>query len=429
MESLKTALVANVGTTAEPVIKALETAAAEGALTLFLAYGRAIADQERTPFSVANTVSERAKQLGANCRICELDTPEKFEGSFKFYQYLMEEVNRYIPDRVIVDITGGTKVMAAAMIHAALAQQWSTDIIFEYVGGSRNADGRVREMVLKRDSGIITQERIVTILDSIRNKEFARAVFLAGSLPRHGKAGFLRKAADLFWRWDNFHYEETAQLMEEIANQAKVLIDDRQFQKIADTVLRLQKVGSRMRLATAALRQLKDSGTTSLGQDTLEGWIAILGDTITNARRRARTSPVDCVLRCYRAIEIATQITVFKLGVNIWKPDWKKLREEKLATYLLEIHSQEPPRQVSLDTGIKLIETLTSPLPEEVNKDIRITMSARNFSYLEHGYDKVSEHMARSLMTKSEKVTAILLSRAGIEDDPLAIAEQLKIEA
>lgn len=429
MESLNIALVANVGTTAEPVLKALETAAGEGALTLFLAYGQAISDQERTPFSVTNTVSERAKQLGANCRIYELDTPEEFEGCFKFYQHLIDDVSRYQPDKVIVDITGGTKVMAAAMTHAAITQQWGAEVVFEYVGGLRDTNGRVREMVLKRDQGIITLERTIAVLDSIRQQEFARAAFLADSLPRHGKEGFLKRSADIFWHWDNFHYEETAQLMDEAASQAKVLIDDRQFQKIADTVLRLQKVCGRIKLATAALRQLKDNGSTSLGQDALEGWIAILGDTITNARRRVETDPVDCVLRCYRAVEVATQITVFKLGVNLWKPDWKKLGEEKLAAYLSEIHSQEPPRQVSLDTGIKLIETLTSPLPEEINRDIRTIMSARNFSYLEHGYDKVSEHMARSLMTKMEKATTVLLSKADIKDEPLVIADQLRIEA
>ncbi len=174
---------------------------------------------------------------------------------------------------------------------------------------------------------------------------------------------------------------------------------------------------------------MKGDGNTSFNHDALEGWIAILGDTIANARRRSQTDPVDCVLRCYRAIEVATQIAVVKLGVNPWKPDWGKMGEEKLAAYLSKIYSQEPPRQVSLDLGIKLIETLTSPLLEEVNKDIRTIMSARNFSYLEHGYDKVSEHMARSLMTKMEKATAVLLSKADIKDEPLVIADQLRIEA
>ncbi len=284
-------------------------------------------------------------------------------------------------------------------------------------------------MVLKRDSGIITRERIGTVLDSIRQQEFARAAFLAGYLPGHGKAGFLKKASDLFWRWDNFHYEETSQLLDETASQAKVLMDDGQFQKIADTVIRLQKVSGRIMLAIGILRQIKDGSTTPLNQAAFEGWIAILGDTIANARRRSQTDPVDCVLRCYRAIEVATQIVVIKLGINLWKPDWGKIGKEKLAAYLSKINSQEPPRQVSLDLGIKLIETLTSPLPEEVNKDIRTIMSARNFSYLEHGYDKVSEHMARSLMTKMEKATTILLSKADIKDEPLVIADQLRIEA
>ncbi len=334
-----------------------------------------------------------------------------------------------MPDRVIVDITGGTKVMAAAMIHAALTQQWGTEVIFEYVGGPRDTNGRVKEMVLQRDKGIITQERIVAVLDSIRQHEFAHAAFLADSLRRHGKAGFLRKAADLFWRWDNFHYEETAQLIDEIASQAKVLIDDEQFRKIADTILRLQKVSSRIELAIGTLRQMKNEVTMPLSQAALEGWIAILGDTIANARRRAQTDPVDCVLRCYRAVEEATQIAIFTLGINPWKPDWKIMGEEKLATYLSKIHGTTPPRQVSLDSGIKLIETLTSPLTEEVNKDVKTIMSARNFSYLEHGYDKVSEHTVSSVMTKMEKATAVLLSKSDIKDDPLIIADQLRIEA
>ena len=428
MESLTTALVANLGTTAEPVLEALETAAAEGALTLFLAYGREISSQKRTPFLVASAISERAKQLGVNYRTCELDTPEEWEGSFKFYQHLMDEVKRCMPVRVIVDVTGGTKVMAAAMVHAALVQQWGMEVVLEYVGGPRDTNGRVTDMELKRDNGIITQERMVAVLDSIRQQEFARAVFLASSLPGYGKAGFLRKAADLFWRWDNFHYEETAQLMQETATQAKVL-NDGQFRRIADTILRLQKVNGRIKLATGILRQAKDDGTTSLNQDALEGWIAILGDTIANARRRLQTDPVDCVLRCYRIIEVATQIVVFKLGINPWKPDWKKLEIEKLDGYLLKIHSQEPPRIVSLDTGIKLIESLTSPLPEEINRDIKEIMNVRNFSYLEHGYNKVSEHTARSMMMKMERATAALLSKADIRGNPLDIASQLRIDA
>lgn len=223
MESPKTSLVANLGTTSEPVIEALETAAAEGALTLFLVYGKAISAQERTPFNEAHKVSEKARQLGVNCLVSELATPEEFDGSFKFFQRLMDEVQWYVPTRVIVDITGGTKVMSAALVHAALTQQWGAEVIFEYWGGQRDSSGRVNRgaMQLKRDNGIITQERVATVLDTIRRQEFALAAFLAGGLPEHGKAGFVRKATAVFWLWDNFHYEQAEQLLKEITARRK----------------------------------------------------------------------------------------------------------------------------------------------------------------------------------------------------------------
>ena len=106
MESLKTVLVTNVGTTAEPIFKALETAASEGIIALFLAHGEKISDQEKPPIIVAKRIGERAKQLGVDCVICELSTPEGFDGCFTFYQQLMEEVSHRQPERVIIDVTG-----------------------------------------------------------------------------------------------------------------------------------------------------------------------------------------------------------------------------------------------------------------------------------------------------------------------------------
>ncbi len=105
MESLQTVLVANLGTTPEPILKVLEVAAIEGNLTLFLAYGKKIMDQEMPPVAIAERISERAKQLGVTCLTCELDTPEEFEGSFAFYQGLMETVSSQKPERVIIDVT------------------------------------------------------------------------------------------------------------------------------------------------------------------------------------------------------------------------------------------------------------------------------------------------------------------------------------
>ena len=429
MPFIKTALITNLGTTGEPIFKALETAVSEGGITLFLAYGRKIQDQEKPPLAIAEQIEEKAKQLGVDCLMYELETPEDFDGSFAFYQQLMETVSGYKPERVIIDVTGGTKVMSAALIHAALTLQWSADVIFEYVGGQRDNNGRVKEMELKRDSGIVTQERMITVLDSIRQQEFARARFIAVNLPLHEKAGFLRKAVDIFWQWDNFHYDETVKSLESISARAQELVGDNQLRKVADTVMRLEKVAGAIKLAIGALRQLKDKGGSAINRDMMAGWLDILGDTIANARRRAESDPVDCVLRCYRVVEIAEQMVVLSLGTNPWKPDWNELGEEKLKVYLSMIHAQQPPRQVSLDLGIKLIETLSTPIPKDVERDIRDIQSARNHCYLEHGYDKVVKRTALSLMTKMENATTVLLARADIQNNPFIIADQLRIEA
>jgi CRISPR-associated protein (Cas_Cas02710) len=429
MESLKTALVANLGITPEPILKALETAIGEGNLTLFLAYGKKIQDQEMSPVIMAELISERAKQLGVPCQMYELDSPEEFQGSFSFYQVLMEAVGQYQPKRVIIDVTGGTKVMSAALVHAALTPKWGADVIFEYVGGSRGSTGRVLEMELIRDDGIVTQERMTLVLEAVRQQEFTRAVILADYLPGHGNARFLKEAADIFWKWDNFHYDEAKKPLEDISILAKTLVSDTQLGKIADTILRLQKESGKIMLAMSALRKLKEKGDVFLTDAILAGWISILGDTIANARRRSESDPLDCVLRCYRAVEVATQVGIFKLGVNPRKPDWSVINVEKSTAYKCNIQSTELPRNISLELGIKLIETLSSQLPEDVHQSIKVIMSSRNQSYLEHGYDRVLKRTSLSLMVRMESVVPVLLNHVGIKNDPFIVAEQLKIVA
>jgi hypothetical protein len=63
-----------------------------------------------------------------------------------------------------------------------------------------------------------------------------------------------------------------------------------------------------------------------------------------------KTDPVDCALRCYRVIEIAVQIVVFKFGINPWQPVWSKLGEDNITGYLNKLRSQNLPGNMSLDS-------------------------------------------------------------------------------
>jgi hypothetical protein len=433
MEKLKTILIANLGTSTEPVIRAIETATTEESpIAIFLVYGREIGNQEKAPFSIMSIIEEKAKQSSIGCKVYELDAPEIFEKAFLCYKTVMDDVIKCEPNRVIVDVTGGTKVMAAALTHAVLTRDIGVEIVFEYVGGGRGANGRVNEMnemVVMRDTGIITRERITTVIQSIRQQEFVRAAFFSRNLPKHGKALFLRQATEHFWRWDNFHYDDTAKYIDEIATQARVLIEDEQLGKIAETISRHKKHNANIKLAISLLRQAKDDNNLSLNKAVIDGWLAMCGDTIANAKRRLDSDPVDCVLRCYRAVETTAQLTLFNLGVNPWKPDWNKLGPEKCKELLSIIGSKELPKNITLYTGIKLIQILTSPFTPEFASDLGNIMGTRNNSYLEHGYDKVPNQAAKGLVEKTEQISSLLFPRTGLKGDILSIAHELRIEA
>jgi hypothetical protein len=433
MSRINTVLIANLGTSSEPVVKAIETAASEeGPLAIFLVYGREIGTQDKAPCSMISVLDAQAKQFNALVKLYEVDEPEKFERAFTCYKGVVEEVTKLEPSRVIVDVTGGTKVMAAALTQAVLTKDIGAEIVFEYVGGARGSNGRVNvlgDMVVLRDAGIVTRERMIAVIQSLHHQELARAFFLSRSLPSFGKALFLRQATEHFWRWDNFHYDDTAQSIDKIAIQAKVLIEDELLGKVADTLLRHKKHNANIKVGVSCLRQAKNDNKVVMSQGAYDGWIAICGDAIANARRRLDSEPIDCVLRCYRAVETTAQMAVFRLGVNPWKPDWGKLGSEVCSKLLLVARLKELPKNISLNVGVKLTQILTTPFTDKLNSDMENIMGSRNNSYLEHGYDKVPREAAEAILVKTEQVTLEIFSRSRLTGDLLSIANELRIEA
>jgi hypothetical protein len=426
---VETVLIATVGTTPDPIVRAVTEAKQDGPLTLFLVYGRAFPGQEPNPFSVAQGVSQKAKELGVSVRVFELAEPEGLDQSFQLFRKVMTEASKLGADRILLDFTGGTKVMGASMVHVALSQPWAADIAFEYVGGPRDEHGRVKDMRVRRAPRTAAQELASKVLDCLREENYSRALYLSESLPQRGKAGFLKKAALILWHWDNFHYEEAHPLIKECVQGSGVLIDDADYSALADTVVRLNRGAGRMRLALQALRQ-SGLGSGSLPtQEVVKGHLYILGDVIENARRRVRSNPTDSVLRSYRAVEVATQIGLISQGVNPWRPDWSRLPQDRVLSYLESLGAQRLPEHLSLWNGFALLELLTSPFEPEIKEALRNIMTTRNLSYLEHGYNKVSVEAAEKILGKMEEVVTAIASMAGIGKALLQYAEELKLRA
>jgi len=55
------------------------------------------------------------------------------------------------------------------------------------------------------------------------------------------------------------------------------------------------------------------------------------------------------------------------------------------------MRSYDPPKNLSLDTGIKLIKSMKMSLSEEAKRNIKDIMTARNLFYLKHVYERVSK--------------------------------------
>lgn len=428
-DRVPTVLIASVGTTPEPIVQAISKASEEGTLTLFLVYGRAFPGQEPDPFSVTQDIVCKAKQLGIEARVFELHEPEDLDTCIQVFRRVMTEACNLDVERVLLNFTGGTKVMAAAMVYAALSQAWGCDVTFEYVGGLRNEYGRAKEMTVMRATHTAVQEVALKVLECLRQEDYARALYLSEALPERGTVGFLKRATRLLWHWDNFHYDDATSLLRDCTTQAKVLVDNSDYSALADTLVRLGRAVGRIQLALKALRQYKDGRMESMSQDAVEGHLYILGDVIENARRRVQVSPVDCALRCYRALEVATQIGLISRSINPWCHDWNRLPQDKVSSYLEILGAQHLPKELSLGNGFTLFEVLTAPFEKDTKEELRDVMSLRNLCYLEHGYDSVSRQAAEKILGKMEKVVTAIAFSSGIKKDPLQYAEELRLKA
>jgi hypothetical protein len=106
------ALVLTVGTTADPLKKAVEEAKAEverenASLFVLLLYGRPLPNQHPDPFQVAAEVRQHAENLGLKVQPCEISEPEDLDVCLDEMRSLLQRISN--ADKVIVNYTGGQK--------------------------------------------------------------------------------------------------------------------------------------------------------------------------------------------------------------------------------------------------------------------------------------------------------------------------------
>jgi len=406
---MKAVLILSVGTSAEPLIKAVEEARDEVDEVL-LVYGRPFEGQKPSPFDVAHEIKLLSEKKGLSVRTFEVPDPEDFNVCLKVAREAIEAVRE--SDRIVVNYTGATKSLAAALAHVALSTEIAGELIFEYIGGSRrDQNGRVigGEMKIKRIGDTLTAEISRRIINLLEEVNYAVAFYLSERLPEMGWAGFLRKSTEALWLWDNFDYESaTAIIRDELQQNAQAFLDHDLLSPIAETIARLARASRPLRKNVPLLRRLS-SGDKKAGFPEHEAMALICADTLENARRRMRQGrATDAVLRAYRAVEVAVQGKLMSMGINPWLPDWEaidpeaKERFQKRMGYL--------PNDIALSAGICLIESLSGrTLDERKNDMLRDLQRSRNMSYLEHGYARLDGETAERLISYAQTLAETVL--------------------
>ena len=290
---------------------------------------------------------------------------------------------------VLVDYTGGTKNMTAAVVLATVAHGFS----FSYVGGTeRTKDGvgivvngkeTVRREVNPWDFFAVEHRRKIAVL--FNHNQFDAAKVLISEA--RGKVSprlvplfeLLEKLVEGFRLWDRFRHEEALAAFGENLPQPMLqlaaALEDREFAALAE----------RSRDAIGFLKKLSKVSN---------GWkkpcLEMINDLIANAERRFAEGKVDdAIMRLYRAVEMAAQERLEnKYGLTSGDLDVSRIRSESLRRRLEENRGTDGKVKVGQAMAFTVLADLDDELGKRFDKNIsrfKDIQTARNDSYLAHG--------------------------------------------
>jgi len=331
----------------------------------------------------------------------ELPDAEDFTGCVDRLRELTRVVREW-RDRgeefqVVVDFTGGTKCMSAALA----LQASRLPCLFSYVGGTeRNKSGvgvvvsgaeKVVHSVNPWDAlGYQAIEDFIVLFDQCA---FAAAARLAeeakkrvGREDRKRELNVLEQLAEALEAWDRFdHGAAVAALraVEKGGNDLRAVLGPGKGSQILDEVLRLA-------------RHLKELCASP--RPTHHHIVDLLG----NARRRWEEGRLDdAVSRLYRAIEASAQVRLSERhGIDATKRvPLERIRESLRGT--LEMRADEGYVRLGLQDDYTVLAVLGDPLGEKfrqvgLNRPESV-LTARNRSILAHGFERVSVSVVEQL--------------------------------
>lgn len=308
------------------------------------------------------------------------------------------------------DITGGTKVMSAALTLVMMEYPKS---LFIYVGGDtrvKNGLGVVEtghEKILKQDNpwDVMALREVQSLANAFNRRDFATAHGTAKRLATHipgDKKNFYGAIADLtesFLLWDAFDHKSARNKMTQALGRLDPFSKTheplqeqlRRFQECFTALENIQEDAERLRSSNKTLES--DSGQ------------AYLRDLLANALRRGEARRYDdAVARLYSAIEKSAKIrlqTRYNINNSNIAPEQlpEQLPKEPRQNLLSQLEKNGVIR-IGLQHSFQLLAALGDPLGATyTSQETRLlrALEKRNASLLAHGYVPVDEKAYQDL--------------------------------
>ncbi|MFQ5852324.1 MAG: TIGR02710 family CRISPR-associated CARF protein [Candidatus Binatia bacterium] len=319
-------------------------------------------------------------------------------------------------DDVIVDYTGGTKTMTAALVLATVSRGFG----FSYVGGSQRTKGGVGVVESGSEEvriganpwtlfAIQEQQRLAQYFNSYQFSACRVLIQeLSGHLRTEEKQRFdvLKTMVEGYKAWDDFNHRRALRRLEEATVKLREIVNLRTGGFLASLS---EGLGDNLEF----LRHLKQE--TGEFKELLHP--LLLSDLFANAKRRIEEGKFDdATARLYRLIEMMGQLEIHKLtGAKTanFPPGEipEALREEFERRYRSPRDGQI---KLSLEATYRLLKERGNEIGQRFYQEhvpFDRIQQARNGSILAHGVTPIAEDRAKEMLD-------FVASLAALQNEP-----------
>ncbi|HLI82702.1 MAG TPA: hypothetical protein VKV17_02225 [Bryobacteraceae bacterium] len=378
----------------------------EASLDVYLLYGNQASSDSADPKRFVEEIKNGIQDVRVTWAMCQAVEPFDMSQTYRQVRTFINGLAQRSFGRVYVGITGGANPIVASLFQTAMAYL-SCQVIPVYV--QAKGTSRIQHFVASDVRDQVTAEEV---LSRARSGQVRIAAQIAERLPNEGPWKFLRATMAALSLWDDFDYSQARQGLVHQARKLAEYSEHALLAPVAETVARFAGSASDMSAFEKQIRDRENFSATAMAADWAERVSRIgallVADALANADRRIKERRfTDAVLRSYRAAECATQMRLLAIGIHPQQPDTCKAAYER---YFPD--GKFPARPLDFEKGLDRLVAAGLLNREPIHDQIKRLQFTRNFSYLEHGYERIQLNQAENCFEWSLAICEHLLGPA-----------------